>query len=143
MCQFLLFLHTMSHFLTLFLKNRVGILSTFYHGYIHRSCATALVSLIQPRLNIYFLLVPNSKGGRSRRGMQSMFILKLVLPLCSNQNWVATKSTLTSSLTTFWEFSTTCIGVISVEESLQIFAVVLATTISFAPSFPRLGAPSS
>jgi len=63
MCQFLLFLHTMSHFLMRFLKNRIGILSTFYHGYIYRSCATALVSLIQPLLNIYFLLVPNSKGG--------------------------------------------------------------------------------
>jgi len=70
MCQFLLFLHTMSHFLTRFLKNRsgmlyfpsrlynrVGIFNTFYRGYIHCGCATSLVSLIQPRLNIFFLLV--------------------------------------------------------------------------------------
>jgi len=39
------------------LYNRIGIFSTFYHGYIHRGFTTAFVNLIQPRLNVFFLLV--------------------------------------------------------------------------------------
>ena len=39
------------------LYNRVCIFSTFYRGWIKRDCTTALVSLIQPRLITFFLLV--------------------------------------------------------------------------------------
>jgi len=73
MCQFLLFLHSLSHFSTQFLKNcggmlyfpsrlynRVCIFSTFYRGWIHGGWTTALVSLIQLRLNVFFLLVQPS-----------------------------------------------------------------------------------
>jgi len=70
MCQFFLFLHSLSNFSTQFLKNRSGMLYfssrlynricifiTFYRGWIHRGWTTALVSHIQPRLNVFFLLV--------------------------------------------------------------------------------------
>ena len=55
------------HFLTRLLKNCGGMLyflsrlynrdcifSTFYYGYIYRGSETTLVSLIQPRLNVFF-----------------------------------------------------------------------------------------
>jgi len=58
------------HFLTRLLKNRGGMLSftsrlynrdcifsTFYRSYIYCGSETALVRLIQPRLNVFFLLV--------------------------------------------------------------------------------------
>jgi len=63
--SFCIFLNLLCHFSTRFLKNhsgmlyfpsrlynRVCIFSTFYRG-----CTTALVCLIQPRLNVFFLLV--------------------------------------------------------------------------------------
>jgi len=70
MCSFCIFLNLLCHFSTRFLKNRDGrlyfpsrlynrvcIISTFYRGWIKCGCTTALVSLIHPRLNIFFLLV--------------------------------------------------------------------------------------
>jgi len=70
---FAIFAHS-EPFLTQFLKNRGGMLyfplwlyncvcifSTFYRSCIHRGCTTAFVSLIQPRLNVFFLLVISGK----------------------------------------------------------------------------------
>jgi len=37
--------------------NHVCIFNTFYRSWIHRGWTTTLVSLIQPRLNVFFLLV--------------------------------------------------------------------------------------
>ena len=70
MCSFCILWNILCHFSTRFLKNhggmlyfpsrlynRVCIFSTFYRGWIKRSCTTTLVSLIQPQLITFFLLV--------------------------------------------------------------------------------------